>query len=196
MNLKLKTYVAVTVLCLISTQVTGCVESENDLPSKNLHDDERIVGWFYLAGENGIRTDVRIEKVSGKKGHYVANFEKQTEKGWQKQYFRLFKIGETEFISLRLPDQKGVELGPYLFAKLEVSRTQLVLRYPRGEWFVANPDALTGTDLGDARNVPRTARLKVSSEKLEQFFQLYFDSPTMFSDKDGENRQVYNRSGS
>ena len=168
-------------LCLIA----GCVpESDNDLPATLLHDDERIVGEFRSNDEKD-RTKARIHKVHDKNGHYVILDEKKAER----VLFRLFKIGDQEFISVKLKNAEGVEFGGYMFGRLSVSRTQLAVEMLQGKWFIANPEAVPGTEI-DLRF--KKVRLQASPRQLEHFFQGHADSRAVF---DVEHPIIYKRAG-
>ena len=166
-----------TSLVFAAFLIAGCIlESDNDLPPTNLHDDERIVGRFYFEEEKGSRYEIQIEKASETKGHY--RFLEGTPK--VAEPFRLFKIGDAEFISTKSTDRKGGETG-YCISRITVSDTKLVVEMLDDEWLIANPQALPGTEITE-RGILRwkVARLRASPEQLEQFLRAHADSKTVF----------------
>lgn len=150
--------------------LTGCIpESKNDLPDKHLQDDDRVIGNFSRSETKDTQKGARIEKLKGKKGHYVLIPNEPLE---EKLSFRLYKIGNSNLGSICLNQDNPV----YLFFLLSGTENQIRFSFLDREWLLKNPNALPGTEFINDKKTLITA----SSEELFRFFQTHAHSEGIF----------------
>ncbi len=168
--------------------ISGCVpESESDLPASCLHDEPLFIGEFYSTDGKSYRTDVRIAKSENQKGLYDLLYTGQKDAASK---VRLYKIGETLYLSMKTTTKDDVETGGYWICRVKMTRTQFTIEILDKFWFVANPDALPNTQVHN-EGIASEVKIKAPSEKLRLFLELHAESKRTFV----ETSILFNRVG-
>ncbi len=159
----------------------GCVESKYDLPQECLYDDPRLTGIFFMAVKD--EEPVKAKIVKGfSRGHYLSIFHDRETGEYALIPFRVFKVGNSVFISTRWLSGKIVGFngayteetlknGHFEFHRVYFQGKQIVLRRLNAQWFKRHPHALPKTKINDG--FVTSVEINASPKQLETFFKEY-----------------------
>ena len=175
-----------TFVMLWLAAVAGCVPKvANKLPAAYVNRDLAITGEFHE--EFGAQEKLSIKKTDDEELSYSA-----ATPGMDTDKFQVYTIGKLNLAFMPNYDEDDnnrTEILGYSVARLQVTKTQIVVEPLTNKFFEDNPAALPSTTLpkpGSATDIT----LNSTPEQLALFFKLHQDTAGLF---DVKHRIVYNR---
>ena len=169
--------------------MAGCVPKVANTPTAEyVNRNLAITGDFYQEDRTtGKRTDISIKKTGDEELSFsLASPEKPAGK------FQVYTIGELNLAFLPnydKDDKNREKILEYTVAKLQVTKTQIVIEFLADKFFENNPAALPGTVVKKDKFTTDVA-INSTPQQLVLFFKLHQDTTGMF---DSENPILFNR---
>ncbi len=178
---------ALVVLCL--ALVAGCVPKVANRPTAEyINRNLAITGDFYQEDRStGKRTNISIKKTDNE----ALSFS-MTSPGTPADKFQVYTIGKLSLAFLPNydeDDRSREKILGYTVARLQVTKTQIVIEPLANQFFENNPAALPGTVLKKDKFTTDVA-ISSTPQQLVLFFKLHQDTTGMF---DTENPVLFNR---